>query len=225
MGEFYQTLLETCHLKWDILPIFFQDWNWKYIYFTSSIIFYHQIVQMMLIWHISWILCQTIQESVHICLCAATKTNEGWKIQTIKCSFISNRVFFLHWITWIFHFSTMSLVIFTKVTLQKILQFDIWVIGKNIRISYKEDIKIMFLMECFGNFSKRNLFQFIICNSGTCSSLGKKWDHSGKSIPLKCYNFSLSQITFKGILHKKKWSTLMNLKEPPKCLSSPMTIL
>lgn len=86
MGKFYQTLLETCHFNWDILHRYFKEWNGKYIYFTSKIIFYSQIVQMMLIWHISWVLYQTLQKSVDICLCASTKTNGGEKIQTIKRS-------------------------------------------------------------------------------------------------------------------------------------------
>lgn len=49
IGKFYQTLLETCHFNGDVLNRYFKEWNGKYIYFTSKIIFYSQIGQMMLI--------------------------------------------------------------------------------------------------------------------------------------------------------------------------------
>lgn len=99
-----------------------------------------------------WVLYQTLQKSVDICLHAFTKTNDGENSDN-QMEFTSNRFFSsLNYL----NFSLLQqsqLVIFLKVILfQKIFQLNIWVIGRNIANSNKENVEVIFLKKCFGTF-------------------------------------------------------------------------
>lgn len=146
-----------------------------------KIMFYYQLVQMMLIWYSSWVLCQTIQKSVDICLRSCTKTNEG-EIFRQSNRILHQRGFFFSF-TESLKFFTFNKVVgnFCKCNTSKTISVLYLSDGKEYKeLSCKENIKILFMKECFGNFSERNIFPFVICNLGIYNARGEKWEQSEK---------------------------------------------
>lgn len=81
-----QTLLETCHFNCDVLHGYFKEWNGKYIYFISKIIFYSQIGQMMLIDDFMGAISNSSKECGHMFACIYQNQWRGKNVQTIKWS-------------------------------------------------------------------------------------------------------------------------------------------